>query len=59
MEPTDEVGRGAPAAEEIPWQQRLFDNPFLLLLLGVGVVGLSYTLWGLIEILRMPPAPLP
>lgn len=44
---------------EIPWPQRLYDSPFLLLALGVGVTVLFYTLWGLLEILRMPPAPLP
>lgn len=45
--------------ETIPLGQRLYDNPFLLLLLGVLVVGVFYTLWGLIEILTMPTAPLP
>ena len=44
---------------EIPLMQRLFDRPFLLLILGVSVVGVFYTLWGLIEILTMPPATLP
>ncbi|HET9333978.1 MAG TPA: hypothetical protein VFQ21_10405 [Gemmatimonadota bacterium] len=44
---------------EIPFMQRLFDRPFLLLFLGVSVVGIFYTLWGLIEILTMPQATLP
>jgi hypothetical protein len=44
---------------EIPLMQRLLDRPFLLLVLGVSVVGVFYTLWGLIEILTMPPATLP
>ncbi|HEU4463723.1 MAG TPA: hypothetical protein VFS53_01635 [Gemmatimonadota bacterium] len=44
---------------EIPLMQRLFDRPFLLLILGVSVVGVFYTLWGLIEILTMPQATLP
>ena len=44
---------------EIPLMQRLFDRPFLLLILGVSVVGVFYTLWGLIESLRMPQATLP
>ena len=39
--------------------QRLFDRPFLLLFLGVSVVGIFYTLWGIIEILTMPQATLP
>ena len=44
---------------EIPLMQRLFDKPFLLLFLGVSVVGIFYTLWGIIEILTMPQATLP
>ncbi len=44
---------------EIPLMQRLFDRPFLLLILGVSVVGVFYTLWGLFEILTMPQATLP
>lgn len=48
------VGEG-----EIPFMQRMFDKPFLLLFLGVSVVGLFYTVWGLIEILTIPPATLP
>lgn len=44
---------------EIPLMQRLFDRPFLLLILGVSVVGVFYTLWGLLEILRIPQATLP
>lgn len=44
---------------EIPFMQRLFDRPFLLLFLGVSVVGIFYTLWGIIEILTMPQATLP
>ena len=54
--------QGIPTAgrePEIPLMQRLFDRPFLLLVLGVAVVGVFYTLWGLFEILTMPQATLP
>ena len=57
MGPNEELhGEGDP---EIPFMQRLFDRPFLLLILGVSVVGIFYTLWGIIEILTMPQATLP
>jgi hypothetical protein len=57
MGPNEELrGEGDP---EIPYMQRLFDRPFLLLFLGVSVVGIFYTLWGIIEILTMPQATLP
>lgn len=46
-------------SEPVPWQQRFLDNPYLLLLLGVGVTALFYTLWGLLEMRLMPTAPLP
>ena len=57
MGPSDEPRR--EGEEQIPFMQRMFDRPFLLLLLGVSVVGIFYTVWGLIEILRMPQATLP
>ena len=41
------------------WLQRLMDNPWLLLALGVLVPFLSYTLWGWVELANMPPATLP
>ena len=42
--------------EPIPLMQKLLDNPFLLLFLGVMVPMLVYTLWGVIEILTVPLA---
>ncbi len=44
---------------EVPLGQRLFDRPFLLLLFGLLVMFGFYTLWGLIEVLSLPPAALP
>jgi hypothetical protein len=41
---------------DIPWMQRLLDNPFLLLFLGVLIPMVLYTLWGVIEILTIPVA---
>lgn len=47
------------SAQKVPLGQRLFDNPFLLLVAGIVVMVLFYTGWGLLEILSLKPAPLP
>lgn len=39
--------------------QKLMDNPWLLLVLGVVIPFLSYTIWGWIELLLVKPATLP
>jgi len=43
--------------EQIPFMQRLLDNPFLLLFLGVVVPTVFYIVWGIIEITQIPLAP--
>jgi len=51
---------GAPPDEAtVPLGQRLMDNPILLLVLGLLVMFVFYTGWGMWEILRLPQAPLP
>jgi hypothetical protein len=45
--------------ERPPLGQRLFDNVFLLLVLGMLIMFLVYTGWGVWEILSMPTATLP
>lgn len=56
MQPT----AGPPSGEERPpLGQRLFDNMFLLLVLGLVVMFVVYTGWGLWEILSLPQATLP
>ena len=42
--------------EPVPMMQKLLDNPFLLLFLGVMIPMLLYTLWGVIDILTIPIA---
>ncbi len=42
--------------EPIPMMQRLLDNPFLLLFIGVLVPTVVYILWGVIDILTIPLA---
>ncbi|MCB0321136.1 MAG: hypothetical protein KDD60_09435 [Bdellovibrionales bacterium] len=45
--------------EEIPYLQKLYDRPILLLLLGLVVMFGFYTLWGFFEVISLPEAPLP
>ncbi len=45
-----------PDDEKVPLIQRLLDNPFLLLFLGVLIPMVVYTLWGVIDILTIPAA---
>jgi len=40
--------------ERTPFFQRLLDNPFLLLFLGVFVPMVVYTAWGVFDILTLP-----
>lgn len=40
----------------VPFMQRVLDNPFLLLFLGVVVPTVFYLLWGVIEITNVPLA---
>lgn len=49
----------APTEETPPWGQRLFDSPFVLLTLGLLVMIVCFTAWGLWEIMSLPTAPLP
>ncbi|MCC6640697.1 MAG: hypothetical protein IT386_05985 [Deltaproteobacteria bacterium] len=39
--------------------KRLMENPWLLLLLGVVLPTISYTVWGWIELWNLPKAVLP
>ncbi|MDA7948588.1 MAG: hypothetical protein MPJ78_14065 [Hyphomicrobiaceae bacterium] len=43
-------------AERIPVMQRVLDNPFLLLFLGVVIPTVFYIMWGLIELTQIPLA---
>lgn len=45
------------ALEPIPFMQRLLDNPFLLLMLGIVIPTIFYLLWGIMEMVQIPVAP--
>ncbi|MBF0425331.1 MAG: hypothetical protein HQL66_05900 [Magnetococcales bacterium] len=48
---------GDAGGEEVPFMQRLLDNPFQLLALGVAFPIVIYMVWGLIEAVTIPLAP--
>jgi len=45
-----------PKPEQIPFFQRMLDNPFLLLFIGVVMPTVFYILWGIMEIATLPIA---
>lgn len=59
MNDTDRPGESSPGTDDqepIPMMQRLLDNPFLLLLLGILVPAVFYIIWGVMEITQIPIA---
>ncbi len=42
--------------ETVPVMQRVMDNPFLLLFIGVVVPTVFYVIWGIMEIVTIPLA---
>ena len=41
-------------ADQVPMMQKLLDNPFLLLFLGVASPAVLYLVWGIMEIVIIP-----
>lgn len=54
---SDPAGDGAAAPP--PLGQRLYDNVFLLLALGIVIMIAVYTGWGIWEVATMPQGTLP
>ncbi len=46
----------AESPERIPFMQRLLDNPFLLLFIGVTIPTVLYLIWGVMEVASVPLA---
>lgn len=40
--------------ERLPTMQRILDNPFLLLFLGVTIPTVTYIIWGVMNIVTIP-----
>ena len=54
---TEEAAQDSPEASvRIPAMQRILDNPFLLLFIGITVPTVFYLVWGLIELTQIPLA---
>lgn len=51
---TESTENQAPV--RIPVMQRVLDNPFLLLFIGVVVPTVFYVIWGIMEIVTIPIA---
>ena len=47
---------GEPASERVPVMQKILDNPFLLLFLGVVFPTVFYIVWGIMELVTIPLA---
>ncbi len=51
-----EAPASASGPERVPAMQRLLDNPFLLLFIGVTMPTVLYLVWGIMEISNIPVA---
>ena len=55
----EEQQTSSPGNEPVPLGQRLYESPFLLLGLGLVVMFVFFTIWGMWEIMSLETAPLP
>jgi hypothetical protein len=57
-ESKQEAPKHEPEGDEprVPVMQRVLDNPFLLLFLGVTIPTVFYVLWGVMELAQIPIA---
>jgi len=56
MSETRDLQGNDPEQEPIPLMQRILDNPFLLLFLGLLIPTVFYIIWGVMEIVQIPVA---
>jgi hypothetical protein len=55
MATANNTGSGS-RGQAVPAMQRVLDNPFLLLFIGVVVPTVFYILWGIMEVVTIPLA---
>jgi hypothetical protein len=56
MPPIEQPTEIQASSERMPMMQRILDNPFLLLFLGVTLPTVLYLIWGVMEIASVPLA---
>lgn len=56
MSETRDLPGNEPEQEPIPLMQRILDNHFLLLFLGILIPSVFYIIWGVMEIVQIPVA---
>lgn len=49
--------RSTNGEERVPLMQRVLDNPFILLFVGILFPTVFYIIWGIMEIVHIPIAP--
>ena len=52
----DQNTPSTPQTERIPIMQRIIDNPFILLFIGVVFPTVFYVIWGIMELVTIPLA---
>ena len=56
MPPVEQPPVEQTSSEHVPAMQRILDNPFLLLFLGVTLPTVLYLIWGVMEVASIPLA---
>jgi hypothetical protein len=55
---TEEAEDSSKGSDEpVPFIQRVLDDPFLLLFIGVAMPTIFYLVWGVMEVASIPLAP--
>jgi hypothetical protein len=54
MPPTELNAPQQDSAARVPTMQRILDNPFLLLFLGITLPTVLYVIWGVMEVASIP-----
>ena len=54
MPPTELNAPQQESPARVPTMQRILDNPFLLLFLGITIPTVLYVIWGVMEVASIP-----